>query len=380
MGEIYKITNKINNKNYIGQTTKTTNVRFAEHLKDMWNHVSPLYHSMHKYGIQNFSVDCLEECEDENLNERESYYISLYDSYRKGYNQTLGGGGNRKKPFDKALIYQLWCEGWVIAHIAQRVCSKGEYVKDFLIYDMGVAESDIHQRWLISQGAKPVYQIDFGTRTIIESYESLSDAARKVGGTSSRIRDVCSGATLSAYGFYWRFAGDISQDDREREMYSGEMPPPPKGLGTYGAKKVAKIDPETRKILCIYDSIASTRVEIRHVLQGITQRSNGFYWGYVEKITKEDLQNKMYSGYIPPLSPKDWIGVYSSKKVVQLDSRTKEKVSCYASGAEAARQLGCVRSTINKMAREEGTFLGYLWLRCTADCNLCPYEKGYRYE
>lgn len=49
-----------------------------------------------KYGRQNFSIKELEECDTGKLDEREVYYISLYDSYNNGYNSTKGGKSGAK--------------------------------------------------------------------------------------------------------------------------------------------------------------------------------------------------------------------------------------------------------------------------------------------
>lgn len=96
---IYKITNSINNKSYIGQS-KSIEQRWKEHKNDSLNQNSeeynyPLYQAFRKYGIDNFKFEILEECSQEELNDKEIYYISLYESYPpdkgKGYNQTPGG-------------------------------------------------------------------------------------------------------------------------------------------------------------------------------------------------------------------------------------------------------------------------------------------------
>ena len=98
MGYIYKITNIINNKFYIGQTQKTIEERFQAHLKCARNHVNRyLYDAMNKYGYDNFIPSLIEECEDNLLNEREIYWIKFYNTTNKdiGYNMTIGGdGGN----------------------------------------------------------------------------------------------------------------------------------------------------------------------------------------------------------------------------------------------------------------------------------------------
>lgn len=97
MGYIYKITNQINGKAYIGQTNlPTIQDRFNAHIKKMKAHVNRyLYDAMNHYGIENFSIEEIERCNKEDLDKREIYWISYYKSNNKkfGYNMTSGGGG-----------------------------------------------------------------------------------------------------------------------------------------------------------------------------------------------------------------------------------------------------------------------------------------------
>ena len=94
---IYKITNKVNGKCYIGQSTHIEK-RWTKHRNTATNpkyheYNYPLYRAMRKYGLQNFSFEVLEECSVKDLNEKEKYYIFLYDSQlsHNGYNQDEGG-------------------------------------------------------------------------------------------------------------------------------------------------------------------------------------------------------------------------------------------------------------------------------------------------
>ena len=92
---IYRITNKINGKCYIGQSVNIKQ-RWKNHRKDaFWPQSQaydyPLYQAMRKYGIDIFLFEILEECLPEQLNERECFYIKKYRSYGKGYNQNAGG-------------------------------------------------------------------------------------------------------------------------------------------------------------------------------------------------------------------------------------------------------------------------------------------------
>ena len=96
---IYKITNRINNKVYIGLTSVEISERFQQHKNCALRHDNdyPLYTSMRKYGIENFYIETIDETNNrEELGEKEKYYIALYNStdIKYGYNQTAGGEQN----------------------------------------------------------------------------------------------------------------------------------------------------------------------------------------------------------------------------------------------------------------------------------------------
>lgn len=95
---IYKITNKINNKCYIGQSVDvekriTTHfwAAFRENLPSYNNH---LYQAIRKYGEENFDyviLKTLKEPDKVSLDKLEQYYIKKYDSFHNGYNMNEGG-------------------------------------------------------------------------------------------------------------------------------------------------------------------------------------------------------------------------------------------------------------------------------------------------
>ena len=98
MGYIYKITNKVNNKSYIGQTINSVNRRWIEHKRDTKSNKDDFYlhRAMRKYGVDNFSISIVEEVENKLLNERESFWINFFNTFECGYNLTTGGGQNTK--------------------------------------------------------------------------------------------------------------------------------------------------------------------------------------------------------------------------------------------------------------------------------------------
>ena len=92
---IYKITNIKTKECYIGQAVDLAS-RWKDHAKCGLRIDTPagnkLYQAMQEYGIWNFSWEVIEECSQSQLNEKEKYYIELYQAKDFGYNKT---GGNK---------------------------------------------------------------------------------------------------------------------------------------------------------------------------------------------------------------------------------------------------------------------------------------------
>ena len=92
---IYKITNQVTKECYIGQSVDISK-RWKDHAKCGLGIDTPagnkLYKAMQTYGIWNFSWEVLEQCSKDLLDEKEKYYIELYNSYNYGYNSNTGIG------------------------------------------------------------------------------------------------------------------------------------------------------------------------------------------------------------------------------------------------------------------------------------------------
>lgn len=91
---IYKITNLLNGKVYIGQTRQDLEQRWREHKSRARKYRYPLYLAIAKYGSENFSIETVETCDSQaecNLQERWHIFINMSTSREVGYNVLDGG-------------------------------------------------------------------------------------------------------------------------------------------------------------------------------------------------------------------------------------------------------------------------------------------------
>ena len=88
---IYKITNIQNNKVYIGQTIRPIEQRFKRHLSDALNNILDTHfaRAIRKYGKDSFIIEEIDNAQTQNeLNQKEQYWIRYYNSVKEGYNET----------------------------------------------------------------------------------------------------------------------------------------------------------------------------------------------------------------------------------------------------------------------------------------------------
>lgn len=89
--EIYKITNLVNNKVYIGQSARGVRERFTRHINDAMSDRLDTHfaRAIRKYGPENFVVEVIDTADTQDeLNQKEQYWIREHDSIRHGYNET----------------------------------------------------------------------------------------------------------------------------------------------------------------------------------------------------------------------------------------------------------------------------------------------------
>ena len=128
---IYKITNLINGKIYIGQSINIDK-RIKEHFwkalnKNDISYNSALHSAMRKYGLENLQWEIVEECEISEIDEKEIFYIKKFHSLTpNGYNILQGGQGKRAEPkrceVCGNIIYRASTRCIKCSHLLQYVC------------------------------------------------------------------------------------------------------------------------------------------------------------------------------------------------------------------------------------------------------------------
>lgn len=89
-GHIYVITNLINGKQYVGQTSRNIDTRYYEHCYDNRS-TSAIHAAIVKYGVKNFRVEELEEVDITEMDSKEQFWIAKLDTFKNGYNKNVGG-------------------------------------------------------------------------------------------------------------------------------------------------------------------------------------------------------------------------------------------------------------------------------------------------
>jgi len=183
MGEIYIIKNKISSKVYIGQTTQGSEVRFKQHLKLLKSNSTQIIHkAIKKYGKENFYFEVLEDnIPLDLLNEKEEYYIALYDCFHNGYNLCEGGNQPRRQPkVDLSL-----CEEDII-----KLYNGGDGLslrKIGLKFD--VDKKRISQ--LLKKNNINVVKKNKSSNNLLESDKIIISELYKQGKTTSEIKELC---------------------------------------------------------------------------------------------------------------------------------------------------------------------------------------------
>lgn len=212
MSYIYKITNDINDKIYIGKTNNSIEKRFKEHCQDAFrdrNEKRPLYSAMRKYGIEKFHIELIEETD--KAEEREIYWIEFYNGYTKGYNATKGGDG--KVLYDHQKIIDRLQEYPYPLEVSKEFNCCVDLVYQIAKNNNITVKNKGNLNFL--EKSKIISAYSKKDNILVQSFESTVAAAQWCydnqkcttlnSGVRSHIAEAANGKRKSAYGYVWKY-------------------------------------------------------------------------------------------------------------------------------------------------------------------------------
>ena len=268
---IYKIENLINHKVYIGQSIEIEK-RWSAHKTSKDDLV--IHQALRKYGIENFSFEIIEECSKEELDKKECFWITAFNSLiPTGYNM-VEGGSNGAALAMRIPVYQYDLKGKLLAkyegvneagrinnlngiHISE-CCRKqrqtaGGYFWSFFDKEK-FSKNDIKDH----RSCK-IIQYDLSGKELAR-YDSAKEAANAVKGTAQAITKACRGGSKSSFGFQWKY--DI---DDKNEIYNVKS----------GVKKKVSQWSLDNIYIKTFESISEASKETHIVLSSIAAAAKG---------------------------------------------------------------------------------------------------------
>ena len=225
---IYKIENLINGKVYIGQSVDIQ-YRFKNHKSESFNPKSNAYdtaihRAIRKYGVDNFSFDIVEECDQDKLREREIYWIDYYNSFGDGYNLTSGGEG--VPTVNIKQTQKLWDDGLAIKEIAQHLnCQQHTVIRILESYEK-YNNKESYRRGRENARKKmnkPIMQYDL-LGSFIRKYKSIAEASISTNIKRGNISAVLIGLRLYAGGYQWTYEDDDPPDEYKAKSMNDKKP------------------------------------------------------------------------------------------------------------------------------------------------------------
>lgn len=362
---VYVHINKINNKYYIGITSKTPEKRW----QNGYGYKGQVfYKAIEKYGWDNFEHEIiasnLTKAEAENF---EKILIQKLDSFvgHNGYNVSIGGG---IPVFETTPIYQFDVHGNLIkeydsiANIERELkipssniiaCCKGDYGHAFGFiwkYKKDVPDLNKFKNELdisIYDIYEPIYQFDM-EKNFMAEYKNASEAMkRNPKWFSSSILDNCRGKYKHACGYIWRFKKDVpnilefmnAEIDLTKNHWKGN-PVLQFDLNGNFIREFESAKYASKLYNC-------TQETITYACTGRTKTGVGFLWRYKKDYNGEKL---VYNPYVP-----------KTKHVLQFDLNNN-LIAEYESMSQIEDILGFKRGNIKGVCNgRQKTAYGFIW-------------------
>lgn len=325
---------------YIGQTRKTIQDRFKEHICSAFNpndisYSTHLKRAIRKYGVNSFTVESIEQCDEDQLNDREKYWISYFDSMAHGYNMTLGGEGSSKYTDEEILA--AWNAGNSLTMISESIGIKS-VLAGVRLRALGITEEEINKRgysYTANNLCRPVYQYGLDG-SFLKEYPSLKVAENELQCTS--IASAVEGYTKTSCGYQWRYYKADHID--------------PYHSNNFGVSKEVHQYGFDGQYLRSYESAASAARAVGQITSNLCsvcngeQRScGGFLWSYEKHDKIDPIRQKNTTA--KPVAQYTLDGVF----IASYPSATS---ACKATGT----RLSSISSVCNGRFKSAG---GYIW-------------------
>ena len=220
---IYKITNLINDKCYIGQSINIQK-RWNAHkrcynIESYHEYNKVLYKAFRKYGIENFDFEIVEECKPDELNEREIYWITYYNSFKNGYNATPGGDSPVKIDIEK--LYKLWDEGKTVKELREFFHVNKATIFHHLSSYKNYSIEEARRRGAL-KGVKKIIQYSLDGVPVGE-WDSCKQIYRETGINRESVMKCLQGKYYKAGGYRWAYKGELLNDSSKNNLVKNEI-------------------------------------------------------------------------------------------------------------------------------------------------------------
>lgn len=322
---------------------------------------------MKKYGINNFKYEIIEECSEDELNEKEQYYIKLYDSYiygnhHNGYNLSPGGESIKGIEFLNQetiqTIIDLWNSGMAVIEIYETGIACRETIVKYLkkyCSDYNTTESIKRSKALANiYNCKSINQYSL-EGILIKTYSSIADASKENNISSSNIVLAAQKKNKTANGYFWIYTTD-NQKESLKILQS-----PTIFNHSLQTSKIEQYDLSGNYIKT-YDNAEAAAKEVQRDVLAFRYACNngrkvaGYQWKWAEDTNK----------IIKPYNRTSWTGKYISQY-----SLNNQLLNVFKTGAEAARYLNLGENANNNITRccrgLRSTAYGYKWQYITKE-------------
>lgn len=298
--KIYKVTNEINNKVYIGKTNDF-NKRKKEHTLYDINDNSIFHRALKKYGLNNFKWEIIDYAKTlEEINEKEKYYIKKYNTFKpNGYNMTKGGDGGSM--WNARPVVVLDKNG----NFINRYDSAGEAEKKggftntsvltcckeknrthkgflFMFEDEYIKNGAYEYEKLTNKCEKKVIQYSKeGVK--IKEFNSIKEASEQTNTRRTSIILVCKGNYKTANGYIWSYGGvEIDKNEHIKKKKGTE---------------ILQLDKVTNEVIKEYESVAEAgrKLNVKYkcihkVLDKPNRTAYGFKWVTKKLYTNTEVK------------------------------------------------------------------------------------------